>query len=247
MLDSIIPFILVGFGAQMVDGCLGMAYGVFSTTFLAFLGVPVTHASASVHFSELFTTLTSALSHLKLKNVDKVLFKRLILGGVIGGIIGAYILSEFDGDILRPFVCAYLLILGVRILVKSIRKVSAFKQTKWIAPLALVGGFFDAIGGGGWGPIVTSTLIARGNEPKKTIGSVNTAEFFVTVAESATFVLTIGLGYWNIIIGLIIGGCVAAPIAAYACTRMKTRLLMGFVGVLIIATNMFTLIKLFLK
>lgn len=243
MEDNILIFVIFGFLAQMIDGALGMAYGVSSTTFLLSLGIPPAAASASVHIAEVCTTAVSGLSHMKFGNVDKLLFKRLVIAGVLGGITGAYILSEVPGDIIKPFVSGYLVIMGLVILWKAftIQKPHV-DVTSHLFPLGLVGGFFDAIGGGGWGPIVTTTLLARGSHPRFTVGSVNATEFFVTFAESVMFLLTIGLTHWHIIVGLLIGGVIAAPLAAYTVKRLPTRALMILVGILITALSIRTII-----
>ncbi len=236
-----ISFIFLGFCAQLIDGCLGMAYGVSLTTFLMLQGIPLVFASSSIHFSEIFTTFTSGIAHWKFKNIDGVMFKKLTLSGVLGGILGAYILSSLNGEKLKPFVSIYLLLLGVRILLK-VRKKFIFKNVKrHLIPLGFIGGFFDAIGGGGWGPIVTSSLIVKGNAPNTAIGTVNSAEFFVTLAQSLTFISLIGMGNWKIILGLIIGGVIAAPISAYLCKKVNQKVLMLMVGILIIFTNLYTL------
>lgn len=238
MNENIIIFAIVGFFAQMIDGALGMAYGVCSTTFLLSIGIPPAVASASVHTAEIFTSGVSGLFHLKFGNVDKKLFKKLLIPGIIGGILGAYILTSIPGKTIKPFVAIYLLIMGLLILRKAVKKIQKEKVVTKLFPLGVVGGFFDAIGGGGWGPIVTSTLVARGNNPRLSIGSVNLAEFFVTIAEVATFFTMIGLlQHWQIIFGLIIGGVIAAPLAAYVCKRLPSRVLMIVVGVLIIALS----------
>jgi hypothetical protein len=239
--QSIIIYIIVGFIAQMIDGALGMAYGVSSNTFLLTIGIPPAAASASVHTAEIFTSGISGLSHLKFGNVDKKLFKKLLIPGVIGGILGAYILTMVPGKIIKPFIALYLLIMGSIIIYKAFKKIQEKEVRTKLLPLGAVGGFFDAIGGGGWGPIVTSTLVARGNNPKFTIGSVNLAEFFVTIAEAATFFTIIGLAHWQIIVGLIIGGVLAAPLAAYVCKRLPSRTLMMIVGVVIIALSIRTI------
>jgi len=235
-------YICVGFVAQLIDGCLGMAYGVSSTSLLLSLGVSPGAASASVHASELLTTAVSGVSHLKFGNVDKPLLKRLLIPGIIGGATGAYILSELPGNTIKPFVAGYLMIMGGIILWKAFKKIDEREVKTKIIPLGLCGGFFDAIGGGGWGPIVTTTLVARGNNPRLTIGSVNLAEFFVTVSESIVFVLTIGLVHWKIIIGLMIGGVLAAPFAAYLCTRIPRRTMMILVGILIVGLSIRSII-----
>jgi len=235
-------YIIVGFIAQMIDGCLGMAYGVSSTSLLLSLGVSPGAASASVHASELLTTAVSGASHLKFGNVDKPLLRRLLIPGVVGGAIGAYILSELPGNTIKPFIAGYLMIMGGIILWKAFKKIQETEVKTKIIPLGLCGGFCDAIGGGGWGPIVTTTLVARGNNPRLAIGSVNLAEFFVTVSESIVFVLTIGLVHWKIIVGLMIGGVLAAPLAAYLCGKLPRRTIMILVGLLIVGLSIRTII-----
>lgn len=238
---NIILFVGIGFIAQMIDGALGMGYGVSITTFLLSIGVPPVAASASVHTAEVFTTGVSGLSHLRFGNVDKELFKKLLISGIIGGVLGAYILTTLRGEIIKPFIAIYLLIMGLIIFRKAFKKIQETEVRTKLVPLGLTGGFFDAMGGGGWGPIVTSTLVARGNNPRFTIGSVNLAEFFVTVAEAATFFVILRLAHWQIIIGLLIGGILAAPLAAYTCKRLPYRMLMVMVGVLIITLSIRTL------
>jgi len=243
---NILVFVLVGFIAQMIDGALGMAYGVSSNTFLLSIGIPPAAASASVHMAEVVTTGISGFSHWKLENIDKELIKRLVIPGVIGGVVGAYLLTEVPTDIIKPIVSAYLLIMGVVILFKAIRVGEILKGVPvYITFLGLIGGFFDAIGGGGWGPIVTTTLMARGTHPRFTIGSVNFSEFFVTFAESVTFILALRLAFfeefWTIILGLLIGGAIAAPLAAVVTKKLPTRGLMAMVGVLIIILSIRTI------
>lgn len=235
-MDNLFNFILVGFFAQMIDGALGMAYGVFSNSFLLSLGVPPALASASVHTAEIFTTGVSGLSHLKFGNVKKQLLFKLLIPGIIGGALGAYILTSIPGKTIKPIIAVYLLIMGVLIIRKSFQMANHKEReaTGNLVPLGLAGGFFDAIGGGGWGPIVTSTLIVKGNNPRFTIGSVNLAEFFVTLTEAITFFAFIKLVHLKVILGLIIGGVAAAPLAAFTCKKLPARLLMVVVGVLII-------------
>lgn len=241
--QSMLLFIVVGFAAQMIDGALGMAYGVSSTSFLLGLGVPPAAASASVHTAEVFTTLVSGISHLRLGNVDKRLLRKLIVPGVAGGVLGAYVLTSIPGRVIKPLVSIYLLVMGGIILYKVfLKKHTESKVETHLVPLAVIGGFFDAIGGGGWGPIVTSTIVVRGNNPRMTIGSVNLAEFFVTFAEVVTFILTIGLVRWQVILGLVIGGVLAAPVAAYTCKKLPSRALMTIVGVLIIGLSIRTIL-----
>lgn len=239
---SIFWFILVGFVAQIIDGALGMAYGVSSTSVLLALGLPASAASAAVHTAEVFTTAVSGFSHFRFGNVDKIIIKRLIIPGVLGGATGAYLLSQIPGDIIKPFVSVYLVIMGFVVLRKALGKTPQLRRvTDHLIPLGLVGGFFDAIGGGGWGPIVTTTLVARGNEPRYSIGSVNASEFFVTFVQSITFFLTIGLSYWQISLGLLIGGIIAAPLAAVVARRVPARALMVMVSVIIIFLSVRTI------
>ena len=233
-------FMLGGFIAQMIDGALGMAYGVSATTFLLSFGVSPAVASMSVHASEIFTSGVSGLMHLKFGNVNSKLFKVIVLPGVIGSIIGAYILTEFESynSIIKPIVGGYTLILGVVIIMKVIRKHQKRKQLKRVGWLATAGGFLDAIGGGGWGPVVSSTLIASGKNPRLVIGSVNLAEFFVSLASSFTFFTLIGGSGWQTILGLILGGVVAAPIAVHLSKKLNVKAMMIFVGIVVIIVSL---------
>ncbi len=241
---NILVFVLVGFVAQIIDGALGMAYGVSSNSLLLSLGLPPATASASIHVAETFTTAASGLSHLKMGNINKRLFLTLIIPGVIGGVIGAYILTTVDSKIIKPLVAVYLLAMGLIILSRAFKKVEIADETPKPILLALLGGFLDAIGGGGWGPVVTSTLVAKGHEPRFTIGSVNASEFFVTFAESITFFILIGsvlMENWPTIVGLLLGGVIAAPLAAYVCKKLPTKTLMVLVGILISVLSLRTL------
>ncbi len=243
---NILVFILVGFLAQIIDGALGMAYGVSSNTFLLTIGVPPAAASASVHMAEVVTTGVSGFSHWRMENIDKDLIKRLVLPGVLGGVTGAYLLTTIPSDVIKPIVSAYLLIMGFVILFKALKVGEIVKGIPaYISILGLIGGFFDAIGGGGWGPIVTTSLIARGSHPRYTIGSVNFSEFFITFAESITFILALKMSFfaefWTIIAGLLIGGVIAAPLAAVVCKKLPARTLMAMVGVLIIGLSIRTI------
>jgi uncharacterized membrane protein YfcA len=232
-------FVVCGFIAQMIDGSLGMAYGVTASTFLMSFGVSPAAASASIHASEIFTSGASGLSHLKFQNVNKRLFKTLLIPGVLGAIAGAYILSSFEeyNVIIRPIVATYTLILGVVIIVKARNIQPKRRKTKNVPALAGFGGFMDSIGGGGWGPIVATTLIARGRNPRYTIGSVNLAEFFVSFASSVTFFLSIGIGYFQIIAGLILGGIIAAPIAAHLVRKLPVKRMLTVVGIVVIIVS----------
>jgi uncharacterized protein len=238
--SSILFYILAGFTAQMIDGALGMAYGVTATTFLLGAGVPPAASSASVHASEIFTSGVSGLMHLKFGNVNTKLFRTLLLPGIIGAILGAYILSSLEeyNYILKPLVSVYTLFLGLVIIFKALKKDKIRERIKKIFPLALFGGLLDSIGGGGWGPVVTSTLVAGGRNARFTIGSVNLAEFFVSLASSLTFFTLIGITHWTIIAGLIIGGIIAAPIAAYIANKIPVKGIMIFVGIVVIVTSL---------
>jgi len=236
-------YIAVGFLAQIIDGAMGMAYGVSSNTFLLSLGIPPAAASASVHMAEVITTGVSGFSHWRLGNIDWKLVRRLLIPGVIGGVLGAYLLTSIDGNAIKPFISAYLLIMGFVILIKAFKRTSNPREHGLqVSLLGLAGGFFDSIGGGGWGPLVTTTMVARGNNPRFTIGSVNFSEFFVTFAESVTFVLTLSFfSYWQIILGLLIGGVIAAPLAAVMARRLPVKALMVLVGLLIILLSIRTI------
>jgi len=236
-------YVVAGFAAQLIDGALGMAYGVTATSLLLSFGVPPAPASATVHTAECFTTGASALSHRAFGNVNGRLFRRLVVPGVIGAITGAYILASFPGDTLKPFVSIYLIVMGCIIVLKAFREFPPRTVTTHLVPLGLVGALIDALGGGGWGPIVASTLIARGSDVRETVGSVNAAEFFVTLAASLTFALTLGLTNWDIVLGLALGGLVAAPIGAWACKRIPLKPFMVFVGLLVIALSVRTLLR----
>ncbi|TFH33619.1 MAG: sulfite exporter TauE/SafE family protein [Anaerolineales bacterium] len=240
-----LPFIGVGFIAQLIDGALGMAYGVSSTSLLLGLGVSPAAASASVHTAEVFTTAVSGISHFRFGNVNRDLFLKLIIPGVIGGTVGAYILTSLPGDSIKPFVTIYLLWMGILIVWKAVQQGRLPSRKTPLTPLALVGGFFDAIGGGGWGPVVTSTLVARGNDPRFTIGSVNAAEFFVTVAESVTFFVTMGLVHTHVTVGLLIGGVLAAPLGAYLVRKIPTRSILFLVGILVSILSIRTLVLMY--
>lgn len=238
-------FCLAGFVAQIIDGALGMAYGVSCSTLLQSFGIPQKLVTASVHTSEVFTTGVSGLSHIAMKNIDKKLFFRLTFSGVISAIIAAVLISKYiDGKAVKPFISAYLLLLGIWILIKSFRQFE-FKNTalKYAPYLGFIGAFFDVIGGGGWGPIVTSNLIDKGNSPKEVIGTVNTAEFFITFASTGVFIFLVGIDSWKIILGLIAGGVIAAPIGAYIIKFIQPKTLLRLVGILIVVTNTYNIYK----
>lgn len=241
-------FVAVGFLAQLIDGALGMAYGVTSASVLLAFGVPPAQVSAMVHAAECFTTGASGLSHLAHRNIDWRLFWRLAPAGVAGGVIGAYVLTGFDPTLIKALVIAYLGVLGALMLARALRRArERAPQTKHVVPLGVVGGFLDASGGGGWGPVVTSTLLGRGHAPRFAIGSVNAAEFFVTLAISATFVWALASGRFAFasgwqgagaaVGGLILGGVIAAPLAGYVAKAVPARWLLGAVAVLVLGLS----------
>jgi uncharacterized membrane protein YfcA len=243
VIDDILLFVIIGFVAQMIDGAIGMAYGVTSTSVLLSFGIPPATASAVVHAAEVFTTGASGAAHWRLGNVDRSLLLRLAIPGMAGGAIGAYVLTHVPGDAVKPFISAYLLLLGLLIIWKALgpRAVEG-AAPRAIIPLGLFGGAADAMGGGGWGPIVTSSLLGQGTTPRYAIGTVNLAEFFVTVTISTTFFLTVGFDLWPIIAGLIIGGVIAAPFAALATKHLPDRVLMLMVGVVIALLSLRTIL-----
>jgi uncharacterized membrane protein YfcA len=236
---EVLPFILVGFAAQLVDGALGMAFGVISTTLLLSLGVPPAAASASTHTTESFTTAVSGISHTLHRNVDWWLFVRIVVPGVIGGILGAYILATaIDESIARPLVLTYLAAIGLYLLWRGFTHRHVEKRPRIIAPLGFAGGFLDAAGGGGWGPIVTSNLLIQGANPRKVIGTVNTAEFFITVTISATFIATLGLEqFTRATVGLLIGGIAAAPLGGFVAKKVPADRLLVLVGIVLVVTS----------
>jgi uncharacterized membrane protein YfcA len=244
-MSDFVLFLLVGFLAQAVDGALGMAYGVVCSTVLLSFGVSPAHASASVHAAELFTTAASGSAHLYHRNIDWKLFWRLAPAGILGGCLGAYVLTSFDGNAAKPYVTAYLAILGIYLVVRSFRKIpSAPVPAKVVAPLGVTGGFLDAAGGGGWGPIVTTGLLGAGAPPRYVIGTVNASEFLITLAVSTTFLIALLTGHWEgggdvmqhapAVLGLILGGVCAAPLAGFLVKRIPEGILLRAVGILIV-------------
>ncbi|MBD0289140.1 MAG: sulfite exporter TauE/SafE family protein [Flavisolibacter sp.] len=229
--------IAAGFLAQLVDGALGMGYGVTCTTILLSLGVNLPAISGSIHTAEMFSSGASGYSHYKFGNVNKKLFKALLIPGIIGAIIGAFLLSKL-GDkhavYIRPLLAAYTMFLGIRILSQAFSKQKRNRKVKRVGWLAWAGGFLDSFGGGGWGPLVTSTLISKGRTPKYVIGSVSITEFFVTLASALTFFSMLGISHWQVIMGLIIGGVTAAPLAARLAGKLPLKTMFICVGAMVI-------------
>jgi uncharacterized protein len=244
-LSALLPFIVVGFVAQLIDGSIGMAFGVITNTLLvSILGVPPATASARVHVVEMFTTAASGISHIFHKNVDWKLFGRLAVPGVAGAVLGAYVLTSIDASVAKPFVMAYLSCIGVYLLYKAWGYTHVHREPKIIAPLGFIGGFLDAAGGGGWGPVVTSNLLLQGSTPRTTIGTVNTSEFFLTTAASAVFISQLGWEAFSLAtLGLLIGGIAAAPLAAIVTRHIQPQRLMFMVGIVLTATSLFSLYK----
>jgi hypothetical protein len=243
MID-ILPFIAVGFAAQLIDGALGMAFGQISSTLLISMGVPPAAASAGVHTAETFTTAVSGISHVAHRNVDWRLFFRIAVPGVIGGVLGAYVLTRVDAATAKPIVLTYLAALGLYLLYRGAMHRHTAREPKVVEPLGLVGGFLDAAGGGGWGAVVTSNLLVQGSSPRKTIGTVNTAEFFLTATISATFIATLGWAAFTVAtLGLLIGGVVAAPFGALVAKKVEADRLLVFVGIVLTLSSGYGLWK----
>jgi uncharacterized membrane protein YfcA len=246
---------LAGFTAQFIDGTLGMGYGVSSTSLLVAIGLAPAIASASVHTAEIATTLVSGIAHHQLGNVKRDLVLSLAIPGVIGGVLGAYFLSLVPSKTIKPWVAGILLAMGCLIVYRFLtqrERRAAGKQLSRpkMVLLGLVAAFLDAVGGGGWGPVATPSLIlAENGQPYEVVGSVNLVEFFVTLAETITFALTIGLEAfrWDIVVALLVGGVIAAPIAAWVCKKLPHRTMGILIGVLLILLNVRTLVLTFVK
>jgi uncharacterized protein len=241
-MTELLLFVAAGFLAQLIDGTISMGYGVSATSLLLSLGVAPAAASASVHTAEVVATAFSAYNHWRLKNVVASFVKKLLIPGVLGAITGAYLLTNIPGEVIRPFMAAYLLVMGAIILLKAWRRSVHVGSEKHMTALGFIGAFCDSIGGGGWGPIVAGTLLARGNEPRTTIGSVAFSEFFVTFASSVTLLLTIGVSNWVPIAGLALGSAIASPIAARLTGRIPARPMMIVVGVVVILLSLRTIL-----
>lgn len=243
-LTDFLIFAAVGLFAQLIDGALGMGYGVISSTVLLATGVPPAHTSASVHAAKLFTTAASGTSHMLHGNVDRRILIILCIAGSIGGVLGALVLVNAPAGAIRPFVFGYLAIMGMVIIWRGLMFPSSKTVSgRLIAPLGAVGGFLDAIGGGGWGPVVTSSLIGAGAPPRYVVGTVNAAEFVVTCAVVSAFAVTIAMGLWaesngiaehlTAVAGLVVGGIPAAFLAGWLLKIAPRKPLMIAVGLLI--------------
>ncbi|MGK6321541.1 sulfite exporter TauE/SafE family protein [Sphingomonas sp. DT-51] len=242
---GLLPFVAVGFGAQLVDGALGMAFGVICNTLLvAVMGVAPARASANVHIVEAFTTAVSGISHALHGNIDRRLFLRLLIPGVIGGVTGAYVLTNIDGATVKPFVLGYLIAVGIYLLVRGLMFPPTVSKPRVVEPLGLIGGFMDAAGGGGWGPIVTSNLLVQGVEPRKVVGTVSAVEFFLTSIVSATFIYHLGVkDFATATVGLLIGGVAAAPLGALFAKRIPMKLMLVLVGTVLTITSTYGFVR----
>ena len=235
---DLLPFIAAGFAAQLVDGALGMAFGVISNVLLISLGLPPAAASAGVHTVETFTTCVSGISHIVHRNVDWKLLARLALPGAIGAAIGAYVLTQINGATAKPFVLGYLTLIGLVLLWRGVRYPPQQRPARIVEPVALVGGFLDSAGGGGWGPIVTGNLLVQGTDPRRTIGTVNASEFLVTLTSTLTFVAALGVAAFTVpTVGLLIGGVIAAPAGAWLVKHISPKPMLILVGVLLTLTS----------
>jgi uncharacterized protein len=257
-----LTFFLIGFCAQIIDGAISMMYGLISMTILLTFGMPPAYASASVHISEIFTTGFSGLSHAMFKNINLELFRRLVIPGVIGSVLGAILLSFLPAEPMKAVIAIYLTALGVYIFYKSLNKESIWKKIrsriaktlgreelpskKLTYSIGFAGGFCDSMGGGGWGAVVSGSLIAEGTTPRYTIGSTILAEFLVTTSSSIAFFFTIGVKNWIPILGLICGGVLAAPLGAYFVKHIKSKFLIRLVSFFVILTSIRLIVSTFL-
>ena len=256
-MKNLIVFSIIGFLAQLIDGSLGMAYGLTSTTLLLLWGISPAIASASVHLSEIATTAVSGAAHLKFKNVDKKLAIQLIIPGSVGAFLGATFLSNLPGDLIRPYISLFLLILGIYVTIRFLF-MKEFKEekseirisTKHSIPLGFTAGFLDATGGGGWGPVITPILLSKkGVSARKVIGTVDTSEFAIAVSASLGFLISIGVDNinWRLVLAFMIGGVIAAPIAAWLVKIVPAQLMGVIIGGFIIVINARTLLITFLN
>lgn len=235
--------VLLGFCAQMLGSSLGMAYSVTCSSVLLSLGISPVMVSASVHTSEVVNRLFSGLSHFRFGNIDIPIFKKLALYGAAGALCGAFVLTSVPVGILRPVMAAILLLMGVRILRMAFFTDHLAQKPTRLEPLGFAGGVIDVVGGGGWGPVVTTTLMLRGNDAHIVIGSINFAKFFVAVVESAALLILLKSPEWTIIAGLIAGGLCAAPLGVWGCRRLPKKILLLLVGLLVCGLSIRSILK----
>lgn len=244
LMEAVLPFIGIGFLAQLVDGALGMAFGVIANTSLLAMGVPPALASSYVHIIKAFTGGIGGISHIMHRNIDWKLCLRLSLSGMAGGVLGAVVLTNIHAEVAKPFVLAYLTLIGLYILWRGFGHAIAERNATVVEPVGVLGGFLDATGGGGWGPVVTSNLLIQGHNPRLTVGTVNLAEFFLAIAVSAAFIASLGFKDFTApVIGLLIGGIIAAPAGAWLTKHIPARPLMIMVGVVLTLTSAFGIYK----
>lgn len=241
--QDLLPFIAIGFLAQLVDGALGMAFGAIASTLLiGFLGVAPARASYEIHVVKCFTAAAAGASHAVSGNIDRRLFLLIVAPGVTGGIIGAYALTRIDGEAIRPFVFAYLGVLGVLLVRKGLRSDTRPRKARGVVPIGFAGGLLDSLGGGGWGPVVSSGLMLQGTEPRKVVGTVCAAEFFVAIAMSLTFFLHFGLEqFTSAMSGMLIGGVLAAPLGALAARYLPAPVMLVAVGTILTVSTLYWL------
>lgn len=238
------PFIIIGLFTQTIDSGLGLGFGVLSNSLLVLLGAPPVAASSATRTAESFTSGAAGMAHILQRNVDWPLFARLAVPGVIGGVAGIWVLYFLKSDILRPVLLVYLIAVGAYLLWRAPRRPFAFRRIRLVAPLGFLGGFLDSSGGGGWGPLVTGNLLAQGMTPRMAVGTANAAEFFVTVTVLTAFVGIHGMQFTNVATGILIGGLVAAPFGAWLTRRTPPKLLLQLVGILLVATSIWSLASL---
>jgi uncharacterized membrane protein YfcA len=240
--------LLVGVFAEIVAGSMGMGYGVICTTTLLFLNIPPHIVSASIHSAESFTTAAGSISHIRLKNVSKTLVKKLAIPAVIGAVIGALSLTylgEYYSKITKTIIAFYTLYLGIQILSNAFKpkQNKALKKKTNLTRLGVIGGFIDSFAGGGWGPLVTGTLIKNSFTPRFAVGSSTVAKFILTITAAVTFFFTLGIQHWNIILGLLMGGIVTAPFSAMLTAKLPVRKMFLFIGSLVIVMSLITIFK----
>jgi uncharacterized membrane protein YfcA len=234
--STLLVYALVGFAAQLIDGSISMAYGLVSTTSLIAAGVPPANATAAVHLAELFTTGASGLAHWRLGNVDRRLLRRLAIPGAIGGMIGAAAVSLAPAHVIQPAINAYLVVMGCLVIARAFDMRPRSADHRHVGALGFFGALIDAFGGG-WGPVVASTLLAKGHEPRRTIGSVNLTEFVVTAAQSTVFFAVLGAVHLDVVAALVLGGVLAAPIGAQLTRRLPLRALIILVGLVVVGLS----------
>lgn len=242
--DALMWGLVVGVVAQLVDGALGMAYGVTASSFLLATGAMPAVATASTHMAEIFTTGTSGLSHWRFGNVERTLFRRLVVPGVIGAATGVWLVTWFDGSVLKPWIGTYLAVMGVYLIIKALANVHVDVTSAWsIRIVGFIAAFVDTIGGGGWGPVATTTLLGTGHEPKQVIGSVNAAEFFVTMVSGISLAFIVNVQAWETVVGLIFGGMAISPLAALLTGKLPKRVMMVVVGLVIVGLNVTNVLR----